>query len=239
MHTILWIHGFPLSARIFARQRAIIAAHVMPDLPGFGRALPPEGETSMESYARFALDQSPVRKVIVAGLSMGGYAAFAAARIAPERVKGLILIDTRATADTEEQRKARYESIEKVKAEGVAPVVSSMLPKMLTKNAKPELVDEVQRIMSASSPQGVIAALDAMAKRPDSTDLLPTLNIPALVIVGEEDTITPPSDAEKMAAALPNAKLVKIANAAHLSNVEQSHEFNAVVDAWLSAIGSR
>lgn len=228
MHDLLWIHGFPLSSRVFDRQLSIAATHVMPDLPGFGGAPPPRGEMTMEAYAREVL---PEREVIVAGLSMGGYIALAMARLAPERVKGLILIDTRETADTDEQRKARYDSIEKVKREGIAPVVASMLPKMVTKNAPPELVDEVRGIMESSSPAGVIAALDAMAKRPASD--LGALNIPVLVVVGEEDAITPPSDAERMAAALPDARLVKIAGAAHLSNVEQAHDFNAAVQGWL------
>jgi 3-oxoadipate enol-lactonase len=149
----------------------------------------------------------------------------------------LILLDTRATADTDEQRKARYDTIEQVKREGVAPVVASMLPKMFTKNAPPELVDEVRAIMSGSSPEGVIAALDAMARRPDSTDLLPTLTIPVLILVGEEDPITPPSDSEKMAAAIPNATLARIPNAAHLANVEQASEVNRVVEGWLAGVG--
>lgn len=152
MQTILWIHGFPLSSRVFDRQRAIGAEHLMPDLPGFGDAPPPGSAMTMESYARHVL---PEREVILAGLSMGGYIAFAAARLAPERVKGLILIDTRETPDDDEQRKARYDTIEKVKREGIAPVVASMLPKMLTSSAPPELVDEVRRIMESSSAQGV------------------------------------------------------------------------------------
>ena len=231
MQTILWIHGFPLSSRVFARQRSIAATHLMPDLPGFGAAAPPHDVMTMEDYARGVL---PQHDVILAGLSMGGYIALAAMRVAPERVKGLILIDTRETADNDEQRKARYDSIEKVKKEGIAPVVASMLPKMLTKNAPPELVDEVREIMESSSPEGVIAALGAMAERPASD--LASLNIPTLVIVGEEDSITPPSDAERMADALPNGKLVKIANAAHLSNVEQAAEFNRAVEKWLALV---
>lgn len=232
MTTILWLHGFPLSARIFDRQHAIDATHVMPNLPGFGGAPPPAGETTMESYARDVLAITP-GKVIVAGFSMGGYVAFEVARLAPERIAGLILIDTRETADTDEARKGRYDSIEKVRAEGVRPIVEGMLPKMLTKSAPPELVEEVRSIMSKSSPEGVMAALRAMGERRDSTDLLPTLNVPALVIVGEEDPITPPSDAERIAGLLPKSRLVKIANAAHLSNVEQSDAVNRAVTSWL------
>lgn len=186
----------------------------------------------MESYAREVLAITP-GQVILAGFSMGGYVAFEAARLAPERVAGLILIDTRETADSVEARKGRYDSIEKVRKEGIKPIVDGMLPKMLTKSAPPEMVEEVRSIMTDSSPEGVMAALRAIAERPDSSALLPTLNIPALVIVGEEDPITPPADAERMAGLLPRSRLVKIADAAHLSNVQQSEVFNRAVTAWL------
>lgn len=239
MNTILWIHGFPFSSRIFDRQRSIDAAHVIPDLPGFGGSRPPEGPMRMDSYARRLLDAIPAHKFIVAGLSMGGYIAFALAQLAPERIEGLILLDTRATADTEEQRKARYDLIAKVRESGVQPVIDAMLPKMLTPGAPSSLVAEIRAIMEESSPEGVIAALDAMAKRSASTDLLPTLDMPALIIVGEEDPITPPSDAERMAEALPNARLVRIAGAAHVACVEKSEEVNAAIAEWLSVLGSQ
>lgn len=233
MHTILWLHGFPLSSRMFDRQHAIDASHVMPNLPGFGSAPKPAGDMTMDAYAHDVLGIT-AGKVIVAGFSMGGYIALAAARIAPERIAGLILIDTRETADTDEARKGRYETIEKVRAEGIKPVVEGMLPKMLTKGAPPEMVEEVRSIMNESSPEGVMAALRAMGERPDSSALLPTLNVPVLVVVGEEDPITPPADAERMAGLLPQSRLVKLPNAAHLSNVEQSEAFNRAVTAWLA-----
>ena len=240
MNTILWIHGFPFSSRIFDRQRSIDAAHVIPDLPGFGGSRPPEGSMRMESYARRLLDSMPAETFVVAGLSMGGYIAFALAQIAPERIEGLILLDTRATADTEEQRKARYDMIAKVREEGVQPVIDAMLPKMLTPAAPSSLVAEVRAIMEESSPEGVIAALDAMAKRSASVDLLPTLDVPALIVVGEEDPITPPSDAERMAELLPNARVVRVAGAAHVANVEQAEVVNGVIGEWLNeVVGSR
>jgi pimeloyl-ACP methyl ester carboxylesterase len=141
--TILWIHGFPLSSAIFEKQRAIAGVeHITPDLPGFGSAPALQGEPTMDDYARAAigeLDRRGIEKAVLAGFSMGGYVAFAALRIAPERFTGLILVDTKETADTEEARKGRFETIEKVKKEGVTPVVESMLPKMLTPSAPPEI----------------------------------------------------------------------------------------------------
>jgi len=231
---IVWVHGFPLSSHLFDRQRAIAAHHLMPDLPGFGGTRAGY-ETSIDDYARFVLDRAEGR-AIFAGLSMGGYVCFAIARMAPERVGGLILIDTRETPDTPEGREGRYDTIEKVTQKGVSVVVDSMMPKMFTPFAGPEKVAEVRRIMQSSSKDGVLNALRAMAERPDSSDLLPRLNVPALVVVGEQDTITPPADAERMSRALPNAKLVKVGSAAHLSNVEQDDEFNRAVSQWLTQV---
>ena len=224
MNPILWLHGFPHTNAIFAKQLAITGVdHVMPELPAL---------ESMDDYARFAVEQLDLRgieKATFAGLSMGGYICFAALRLFPERVSGLILIDTRETADTDEGRKGRYEMIEKAEREGVAPIAEAMLPKMLTASAPPETKQFVRDVMTSTSREFVIAALKAMAARPDSSSLLPKIAVPTLVIVGEEDPITPPKDAERMANAIPNAKLVKIARAAHLPNVERADVFNSAV----------
>ena len=230
MIDIVWVHGFPLSSHVFDHQRSIEANHLMPDLLGFG-GTPAGTEQSIDDYARFVLDRVE-RRSIFAGVSMGGYVCFAIARIAPEKVSGLILIDTRETTDTPEGRKGRYDMIEKVKKDGIKPVVDSMLPKMVVSSDK---VAEVRRIMESSSAQGVINALRAMAERRDSSDLLPKLNVPALVVAGDQDTITPPADAERMARALPDAKLVVVRGAAHLSNLDKAEDFNRAVTEWLTA----
>jgi pimeloyl-ACP methyl ester carboxylesterase len=236
---ILWVHGFPLAASIYEHQLAIRRVrHVMPDLPGFGQSRPQGDEVSIDDYARMCidlLDHRGIDRAVFAGLSMGGYICFAMARLAPQRMRGLILIDTRETADTEEARKGRYDSIEKVKKEGVRPIVESMLPKMLTPQAPPEMRERIREIMSSSSPDGVIAALRAMATRPDSTQQLREIRVPTLVIVGEQDTITPPADAERMAAAIAGARLVKIEGAAHLSNYEKAAEVNRAVTSFVDA----
>lgn len=227
---IVWIHGFPLNSQIFEGQRKIKGEHVMPDLPGFGKQPLAAAIQGIGDYASHVLKSAP-KEAVFAGVSMGGYICFAIARMAPERVRGLILIDTKETADTPDGRKGRYDMIEKVQKEGIKPVVESMLPKMVINES---LKPKVRQIMEASSKEGVMAALRAMAERPDSSDLLPRINTPTLIVVGEQDTITPPADAERMKSALPNASLVKIANAAHLSNMEQPAEFNAAVEQFLS-----
>ncbi|HVS31484.1 MAG TPA: alpha/beta hydrolase [Thermoanaerobaculia bacterium] len=235
---ILWIHGYPLSSRIFAKQLEIPGVrHIVPDLPGFGRSATPDHDMTVDDYARALLKllgERKVQRAYVAGLSMGGYIALALARLVPERMRGLILIDTKETADTPEARQGRYESVEKVKSAGVRPVVDAMLPKMLMPSAPLSLVEEVRAIMTSSTAAGVMTALKAMAERPDSTALLPHLDMRTLVIVGDGDTITPPADAARMAAAIPNAKLVTIESAAHLSNMEKPDEFNKAVQLFVT-----
>ncbi len=235
---VVWIHGYPLASSVFEHQLAIRGVrHVMPDLPGFGQSRPDGGALSIDDYAHRMLDlldQRGLEKAVFAGLSMGGYICLAIARIAPERMRGLVLIDTRETADTEEVRKGRYESIEKVKKEGVKPVVESMLPKMLTPAAPREMKERVREIMSSSSPEGVTAALHAIATRHDSSGVLPKIVVPVLIVVGEQDTITPPGDAERMQSRIARARTVRIANAAHLSNYEQAAEFNRACGAFVA-----
>lgn len=240
MHHVVWIHGFPLSSRVYRKQLGIAGAeHVAPDLAGFGAAPAPNREYAMNDYAKDVLrllDGKGIDRAVFAGLSMGGYIVFAIARMARERMQGVILIDTRETADTPEAKKGRYETIEKVKRGGVSVVVDAMLPKMLTPSATPEMVEEARSIMMSSSPAGVTHALRAMAERPDSSDVLRQIDAPALVIAGDADTITPPSDAERMARSLRDAAQVTIRGAAHLSNFEQPQQFNDAVAAFLRRV---
>ncbi|HEU4889256.1 MAG TPA: alpha/beta fold hydrolase [Thermoanaerobaculia bacterium] len=235
---ILWVHGFPLASSIYEHQLAIRSVrHVMPDLPGFGQSRPQGDDVSIDGYARMCidlLDHRGIDRAVFAGLSMGGYICFAMARLAPKRMRGLILIDTRETADTDEARNGRYASIEKVKKEGVRPLVESMLPKMLTPQAPREMRDRVREIMNSSSPDGVIAALRAMATRPDFTPQLPQISVPTLILVGEQDPVTPPKDAERMTATIPGSRLVRIDGAAHLSNYEKAAEVNRAVGTFVA-----
>ena len=232
---IVWIHGFPLSSAVFAKQ-AVIEGFA-PDLAGFGSASPPARDYSMDDYARdvlAAIDRKQIDRAVFAGLSMGGYICMAIARIAPERMRGLILIDTRETADDERGKKGRYDTIARVNQEGVSVVVDSMLPKMLTPAAPQSVLKEARAIMSSSSREGVTAALRAMAERPDSTETLRQLRVPVLIAVGDSDSITPPSDAERMKALLSNVTLATIPGAAHLSNLERPEIFNKAVESFLT-----
>jgi 3-oxoadipate enol-lactonase len=230
---ILWIHGFPLTSAVFEPQTRITdARHIRPDLRGFGKT-PPRRPMTMTDYARDlieVLDHLHIDRPIVAGLSMGGYIAMELLRLTPDRVAGLILMDTRHTPDNEEARKGRSRTAADVEAKGIQVVIDSMLPKMVAgESAKPQVRD----IMESSSKEGVIAALEAMATRPDSTETLRNTSIPALITVGEKDTITPVADAQRMASLISGSRVVIIRDAAHLANLEKPDEFNGAVNAFL------
>ena len=176
--------------------------------------------------------------VVVAGLSMGGYIAFEICRRFPERVSGLILAATKASADTEEAKANRKESARVALAEGVRPVVDGLLPKLLapgTYDEHPDLVADLEEMMLAVSAEGVAGAQLAMSQRPDSTGDLQGLQIPTLVVHGTEDQLIPVSEAKAMAEGIPGAKLALIEGAGHMVNMEQPVAFNEAVQEFLDS----
>jgi 3-oxoadipate enol-lactonase len=184
------------------------------------------------------LDAIGVDDVVLAGLSMGGYVAFEFLRRHRPRVRALVLADTRAQADSAEGRKGR-EAAMGVAREGGAPLIAEqMLPKLLAKDAPDSLRDEVRAMMAAAPVPGILGALAAMRDRPDSTELLTTLGgLATLVVVGAEDALTPPKDAEGMAKAIPGAKLAIIPGAGHLAPLEQPTAFNQHLQTLLDRLG--
>lgn len=231
MLPILWIHGFPLSSAMFEPQTRIAGfRHIRPNLRGFGNAPPPDSETSMASYARDLLEAVDAERFVLAGFSMGGYIAMELVRQVPDRIAALLLLDTRETPDTEEGRATRHKQADDVAKNGTKSVIDAMLPKMVAQDA---YRDDVRRIMETASPQGVIAALKAMAARPDSAETLRNATMPAFVICGDRDEITPMRDAERMVSLLPHAELAPIARAAHMANFESSEQVNNLIAAFL------
>ena len=178
-------------------------------------------------------------KIILGGLSMGGYTALAFARLFPESLRALILCDTRAEADNAEGKANRNKMIETVESEGAAPIVDQMLPKLLGETTQKERADVVKTIHDLASGQSATAianALRALRDRPDACDLLPQITVPTLVIVGDEDSITPPSMSQTLADNIPNAQLKIIPQAGHLSNIEQPEIFNRAVREFCKAL---
>ena len=168
---------------------------------------------------------------------MGGYVAFAFYRAYRARVRALILADTRAQADTPEGRAAREETAQLAEREGSQAIAERFLPRMLSPETLEEPIGTPARLramIEAGTPGGIAGALRGMALRPDSTDLLPQIDCPTLVLVGEEDTLTPPADACVLADGIPNARLVIVPHAAHLANMEHPEIFNQALSAFLA-----
>lgn len=239
---LVWIHGFPLSSLIFEPQLGIAnVRHIVPDLPGFGDS-PSSAIGSIDDYASKVaalLRERGISRAVFAGVSMGGYITFSIARNHPGLVAGLILIDTREVPDTPEAKQNRRNAIGRVESEGTGFLVDEMLPKMLTATTlatADRRTEIVQSSMQSASSAGVKAALEAMASRRDSTEVLRSFEGPVLVVVGEDDEITPPADAERMSSIARDATLVRIDDAAHLSNVERPDKVNAAVRRFLDAI---
>ncbi|MFN8178836.1 MAG: alpha/beta fold hydrolase [bacterium] len=235
---LVLIHGFPFDHTMWEPQiRALRrdAKILAPDLLGLGRSELPAPLLSLDDYADDILawmDEAGIHRATIAGLSMGGYIAFALWRRARERVAALALLDTKAEADAEDGKRARLETRKAIGSRGMSEIVEGMLEKALgktTRRARLEVVEKVRRMILATSPEGAMAAVDAMRERPDSVQDLAGIDVPAVVLVGEDDELTPPSFARTMAERIPNAKLVTIPGAGHVSSLEAPDKVTAVL----------
>ncbi|HEU4506403.1 MAG TPA: alpha/beta fold hydrolase [Nitrospira sp.] len=236
---IVFLHAFPLNRRMWEPQAAVLSRRfrtVSIDVRGLGESDAPYWRYSLEQYAqdvKEVLGRLGIEKALFVGLSMGGYLEFALYRMCPELMLGLVLADTRAEADKPEQIQWRFNLAQRTAAMGPEAVIAEMLPKLLAParyDRDPQLVALVRSMISAAPVPGIIGALMAIAERPDSLDLLRRIRIPALVIVGADDVLTPPADAERMAKALAGAELMVIPDAGHLSNLEQPDQFTAALE---------
>jgi pimeloyl-ACP methyl ester carboxylesterase len=209
---------------------------IVPDFAGFGASVALSPRTSLDACAddvAALLDGLGLERVTLVGLSMGGYIALAFAGRHRERVARLALADTKATPDTAEGKAARDANIALVANEGVPALVERLLPKLLSKTAPGDVVAFVRSLGASQRAASIQAALAAMRDRADTSSLLAKLDVPAAVIVGDADSITPPSDARAMASALPRAELEVLASAGHLANLERPSEFTAALNRLL------
>jgi pimeloyl-ACP methyl ester carboxylesterase len=242
---ILLVHGFPLGRWIWDEPRRALARRwrvVVPDLRGAGDSDVPDGPYSMDlladDLARLC-DALRFERVILGGLSMGGYVAFAFWRRHPARVRALMLCDTRSKGDDRGERVIRQSAAATALARGTAAVVDAMLPKLLgqtTLGSRPALVDAVRARLGRTDPRGVAGALLGMKDRPDSTPTLGTITVPTLVLVGGEDALTTPALAREMAAAIRGSRLEVIEGAGHLTPVEEPERTTAALERFLSAL---
>ncbi|GAA4861221.1 alpha/beta fold hydrolase [Saccharopolyspora rosea] len=257
---LVLLHAFPVDARMWNGARARLEEHarvITPDQRGLGES-PLDGASARslsEPRERAAAAASPsldlvatdvlalldrvgVRRAVFGGCSMGGYVAMAILRTAPERVAGLLFADTKAAADDEQQRAGRLEVADRAEREGTAGwLADNTVPTVLgstTRERRPDVVERVRELVDSQPPDGVAWAQRAMAARPDSSEVLRSFTGPALVVVGEEDTLTTPDHARELAGLLPAADFVTLPRVGHLAPVEAPDAFADAVLRWLS-----
>jgi pimeloyl-ACP methyl ester carboxylesterase len=245
--TLILIHAFPLGAGMWEPQIAAIPAGwrlITPDLRGFGGTTDPDGgSSSLDDYATDAIDllaELGITRAVVGGCSMGGYVTFSVLRRTPDLAEALVLVDTRAGPDTPESRANRRAMLAVVDREGPSGVARDMMPKLIgktTREVDPTVESAVRRLIKQQSPDAIRGAIHRMMDRPDSMPVIAGFRRPALVVVGEEDELTPVEESRRIAQAIPGSVLEIIPGAGHLPNLEQPARFNQALTAFLTSLG--
>lgn len=245
-HPIILLHAFPLSRRMWRRQfDSLVKANyrvIAPDLRGFGESSNFADINSMEAMAQDVAeltDNLKIEKAVIGGLSMGGYVAFNFFRLFPRKAAALVLCDTNSAADTDEKRESRFEMIEKIEEQGSQALIENMLPGLVsdfTKSNNNKLMNALEQMFADADRQALIAALRGMAERESQDELLKSIDIPTLLIFGEEDSVTDLAVADSMKNRIPASRLSVVKNAGHYSNLEQPEQFNDVLLNFLSGV---
>jgi pimeloyl-ACP methyl ester carboxylesterase len=241
------LHAFPLSAAMWEPQFKTVPAGwrlIAPDLRGFGGStLDHQAEApSIDDYAVDVVDllrELGIDSAVIGGCSMGGYATFAVVRRSPQLARGLVLVDTRGGADNLEGRANRRSMLAKVDREGPSGIAQEMIGKLIgrtTGEQRSYVESNIRRLIKQQSAGAIRGAILRMMDRPDSFATLQSVTVPTLVVVGDEDTLTPVAESEKLAQTIPNAELVVLPRAGHLSSVEQPEAFNAAFAAFLTRL---
>jgi pimeloyl-ACP methyl ester carboxylesterase len=244
---VVLLHGFPLDRSMWEYQRTGIGSTyrvIAPDLRGHGETAAPEGVYHIDDMAEDVVETLVAlgihEPIVLGGLSMGGYVALALAHRHPHRLRGLMLIDTRASADTPQAALGREELAQRVlAADSAEPAVEAMLPRLFgetTRLNRPEVIAQMRERMLRTPARAVAGALRGMAARLDRTAELGRIAVPTLVMVGAEDVLTPPSEAKAMADAIPNARYVEIPGAGHLAPLENPSVANGAMFAFLESL---
>jgi 3-oxoadipate enol-lactonase len=242
---VVLIHGFPFSHEMWRPQIEALSDKfcvIFYDLRGHGQTGVGDGQYPLEFFVDdliSLLDHLKVKKAVLCGLSMGGYIALRTAERNPERVHALILADTQAKADSNEARLKRAASIKAIKTSGVKPFAEAFLKTAFTAESlasRSESVVAIQNTIESNPPLGICGSLLALASRTDTTASLPKIMAPTLILVGDQDVLTPVSASEEMHQRIVGSQMHVIRNAAHLSNLENADEFNGYVKEFLSKI---
>ncbi|HVG33531.1 MAG TPA: alpha/beta fold hydrolase [Pyrinomonadaceae bacterium] len=243
---VVLLHGYPFNRSMWREQVEALQTSnrvITPDLRGLGETEATDAHAAtmneMAEDVAALLDELKIDRVTLGGLSMGGYVALAFIRRFPLRVRALILADTRPQTDTEEGKRAREEQAQKVLEEGTSAIADVILKKALapaTLAERPDVVARVREMIETANPLGAAAALRGMALRSDQTHFLASILAPTLILVGSEDQLTPPADAELIRREIRGSRLVVIPGAAHVSNLERPAEFNRALTEFLRAL---
>ena len=237
---LVLLHGYPFNRSLWRDQVELLSqSHrvITPDLRGHGES--EVAPATMEGMARDIESLMQILEIppaVIGGLSMGGYVTLAFYRLFPQRVRGLVLADTRASADTAEAKQTRAQQAELALKEGMAGITADMMPKLLraeTLAERPDIVERLREMMMSTNPRGAAEALKAMASRDDQTNLLSSITVPTLIIVGRDDAITTVKDSELMHKGIRESQLEVIENSGHVSNLEQGKQFNRILQEFL------
>ena len=239
---VVLLHGFPLDKSMWEAQVQALCGEfrvITPDLRGHGESQVTPGPYTMELLADDLtgfLDALDIQQVTLGGFSMGGYVAFAFYRKNPERVSCLMLLDTRPQPDSDDAKKGREDMAQLAEREGAAPIAERLTPRLLSPDTvanRQDVVDTLSAMITQCPVEGIAGDLRGMALRSDSSDLLPNISAPTLLVVGDQDVITPPAESHSMASIIPNSTLVEVSGAGHLSNLENPDEFNQALADFL------
>ncbi len=247
---VVLVHGHPFDRSMWDPQVAHLAAAgwrvIVPDLRGYGEStiVPTPGRslTTLETFARDVaalLDHLGIGHHVLGGLSMGGQIVMEYYRLFPGRVRALLLADTFAAAETDQGRKVRNDTADRLLREGMEPFATEVLPRMIAPRSiasRPDVAAHVLGMMRRTAPEGAAAALRGRAERRDYVGLLPQVAVPTLVVVGSEDDFTPVSDAELLHDRIPGSVLEIIDGTGHMPNLERAAEFDAALDAFLDSL---
>ena len=245
---VVLLHAFPFNSAMWEPQVESLGdkfRFIAPDLKGFGDSDAPEGESaySMDGYAdevKALVDELGLDRFVLAGLSMGGYIALAYMRKYADGVDGLVLADTRAEADPPEGKEKRSNQQKQVLQDGTAGLIETLTGALLAESTRANKSDVVKKVQAAmeNPAAGFIGALEAMKNRIDSTESLAQIDVPTLVIVGENDGVTPPDAARKLHENIGGSQLIVIPEAGHISNMESPEAFNGALAEFLNKLGS-
>ncbi|HWR36415.1 MAG TPA: alpha/beta fold hydrolase [Clostridia bacterium] len=245
---VILLHPFPANHEFWTPVAEALSTRyrlIMPDLRAHAESSLGEGIATMEKHAddiARVCDEAGVGRAVFAGISIGGYVLFEFWRRHRERVSALVLANTKAAADTQEARAARLQSAREVLEQGPDRFIEGMIPKVLgetTRTNRPDVVDRARRMMMSTSAEGISRAQQGMAERPDSAPTLALINVPTLIIAGDEDVATPIADAEAMHRSIRGSQLRVVGKAGHFAAFERPEEAAALLREFLGQLPPR